>query len=361
MLSARLQSLIDKLSNPNVLARVRLVRETKAVYEAEYPTAAKGAAQAAGGNRAKGVAVESKVTPFAEWLSGQLKLSVPSVEKLIARARYVSEEALQDIEARGAVKGVGGLLDRIVYMRRKDPNADWRLVIESHTSPVKIEDAKKLHLRDDWAFMSRDVRSQLEGTPRRLFDAIVTDPPYGMSHLGKVNGIMTDDKKGARWAVPLMAKWVRPGGSICVWCNRGTLGRWTEALLDAGLVVAQLVHRDKGEYLAGEMMLVASLGHPDTRDPTLRVLSVSTLPNNASERAVHDTPKPLGLMAPIIEKFTRPNDWVFDPFAGTGVIGEAALRAGRRYFGAEIDPRVADYAVARLNQVDRELRTLRAA
>jgi site-specific DNA-methyltransferase (adenine-specific) len=65
-------------------------------------------------------------------------------------------------------------------------------------------------------------------------------------------------------------------------------------------------------------------------------------------RAIHPTEKPDALMEILIRTSCPPDGIVGDLFAGSGSAGEAAARAGRRYVGCEIDPKMADLARARL-------------
>lgn len=50
---------------------------------------------------------------------------------------------------------------------------------------------------------------------------------------------------------------------------------------------------------------------------------------------IHPTQKPVGLMAALIEIFSREGDTVLDPFAGGGSTGEACMALGRRFIGIE--------------------------
>ena len=43
------------------------------------------------------------------------------------------------------------------------------------------------------------------------------------------------------------------------------------------------------------------------------------------------TQKPLGVLRRIIQASTNPDDWVLDPFAGSGTTGAAAQELGRRF------------------------------
>lgn len=62
----------------------------------------------------------------------------------------------------------------------------------------------------------------------------------------------------------------------------------------------------------------------------------------------HPCPRNDRAMSWLIEHFTRPGGVVLDPFAGSGTTGVAALRAGRRFIGCEIDPSYAEMARERL-------------
>lgn len=66
---------------------------------------------------------------------------------------------------------------------------------------------------------------------------------------------------------------------------------------------------------------------------------------------VHETKKPLWLMEALIRDFTDPGDIILDPTMGEGTTGEACLRLGRRFIGAElatgVDPATGAYDPAK--------------
>jgi site-specific DNA-methyltransferase (adenine-specific) len=66
-------------------------------------------------------------------------------------------------------------------------------------------------------------------------------------------------------------------------------------------------------------------------------------------RAIHPTEKPSDLLEILIRTSCPPYGIVGDLFAGSGAAGEAAMRAGRRYAGCEIDAEMAARANARLS------------
>lgn len=57
----------------------------------------------------------------------------------------------------------------------------------------------------------------------------------------------------------------------------------------------------------------------------------------AEDGSTHPTVKPLTLMRKLVEAFTAPNQVVLDPFLGSGTTMEAALLAGRRSVGCEMN------------------------
>ena len=58
--------------------------------------------------------------------------------------------------------------------------------------------------------------------------------------------------------------------------------------------------------------------------------------------------KPYAVLAPLLAFFSRPGTLVFDPFLGSGSLGVAAERLGRRWCGCELDPVRARLAEARI-------------
>lgn len=68
-------------------------------------------------------------------------------------------------------------------------------------------------------------------------------------------------------------------------------------------------------------------------------------------RAIHPTEKPSDLVEILIRTSCPPGGVVGDLFAGSGSAGEAAMRAGRRYVGCEIDAAMAQLASDRLASV----------
>lgn len=72
--------------------------------------------------------------------------------------------------------------------------------------------------------------------------------------------------------------------------------------------------------------------------------------NTAGSTTSHIAAFPEALVAPCILAATQPNEFVLDPFFGSGTVGVVARRLGRRYVGVELNPayvREAEQVLAR--------------
>lgn len=75
----------------------------------------------------------------------------------------------------------------------------------------------------------------------------------------------------------------------------------------------------------------------------------------ADERTEHPTQKPLSLSRRLVEHFSNPGDLVVIPFVGSGSECVAALQAGRRFIGAEINNEYVKIAQSRIMKVSSQL------
>jgi len=78
------------------------------------------------------------------------------------------------------------------------------------------------------------------------------------------------------------------------------------------------------------------------------------LPNSilevASERGKHATQKPVGLIEFCLKYYSKEGDKVLDPTMGSGSTGVACKNMNRHFIGIEMDKKIYDIAVERLNK-----------
>jgi DNA modification methylase len=180
-------------------------------------------------------------------------------------------------------------------------------------------------------------------------DAVVTDPPYGMSYRSGFNGvrgtsqIVGDESTEARDAV--LAWWKGPAIVFGTWKVQRPPN------------IVALLTWDKGPHVgAGDLSLPwkpnteevyviggGFFGHRGTS-----VLQYNAPSPNFVGLRVHPTEKPLPLMLALVAKC--PQGTILDPFMGSGTTGVACIRTGRKFIGIEKEERYFDISVRRIQQ-----------
>ena len=76
--------------------------------------------------------------------------------------------------------------------------------------------------------------------------------------------------------------------------------------------------------------------------------SVWDIPAESARRVGHPAPFPVALPRRFVELYSYLDDLVLDPFVGSGTTAVAAVEAGRRYAGYDVDPAYVALAEARV-------------
>ncbi len=90
-------------------------------------------------------------------------------------------------------------------------------------------------------------------------------------------------------------------------------------------------------------------GNPLGKNPG-DIWIIPNVKSNHIEKTEHPCQFPVELIERLVLALTDENDWVFDPFLGTGTTIIAAIRHGRRGAGAEIVPKYVSLAKNRIEQ-----------
>ncbi len=75
------------------------------------------------------------------------------------------------------------------------------------------------------------------------------------------------------------------------------------------------------------------------------------VPTNGREKTGYPTQKPEGIVRRMVQASTRPGDWCLDFFAGSGTLGAAAAKLGRRYVLIDSSPDAVKVMRARLSAI----------
>jgi DNA modification methylase len=204
-----------------------------------------------------------------------------------------------------------------------------------------------------WHGDCREVMAEL--LPRS--DLVLTDPPYGVSvllHHGRTGprlheryiGLLNDSSQAVGVEVLLFAESVGVPTIAFSSPMKPWPGQWDQYLV-----------WDKGPALGGggntkrtwkncfEVIQVARID----RLRLGRDSSVLKFWDSPSHGRDHITQKPVKLMMYLVMQASDPGLCIFDPFAGSGSTGVAAVTAGRRFIGVEVHRPYFDIACKRID------------
>jgi len=249
---------------------------------------------------------------------------------------------------------------------------------------LATEIAAVIDHRDAWCIVEGDCLDVLRAFPDGSVDHVITDPPYEeASHTNSRrsqrggSALRKGPNRGAGFvAMPIDFEPMDPAtrymsakhwGRICkrwclIFCEEAGVPRWREACEAYGFL-----HRRAQVWVKPDSAPQFTGDRPATGCEMIETLHVNvkghTRWNGGGDRGVyvyncnsqtrkpdedHQTPKPIGLMMELVEKFTDPGDLIVDPFCGSGTTIVAALRLGRRAIGIERKPEHAALARARI-------------
>lgn len=220
-----------------------------------------------------------------------------------------------------------------------------------------------------------EVQKLMDGD---VADACLTDPPYGVSYVGKTKDALiveNDDmdeeqlcglvlaafdnaqavcRPGAYWYAT-----VPPGPLHLVfaedWKCRGILRQIMVWAKDSMVLGHSEYHYRHEPILFG---WVPGGDRHKNRDRTRTTLWEYERPKASRE---HPTMKPVGLWSQAIADGSRKGECVYDPFLGSGTTVIAAEQLGRKCFGMEISPAYCDVIVARWEALTGKKATLQTA
>jgi site-specific DNA-methyltransferase (adenine-specific) len=242
-----------------------------------------------------------------------------------------------------------------------------------------------------WAIYCADVLDLVPRLPAGCVDVVLPDPPYSSGGMfrgdrakatsakyvqtearGAVQNLVdfSGDSRDQRGYLAWCSVWMAmsraalsPLGFCAVFCDWRQLPVTTDALQAGGFVGRGVLVWDKTEAARPfrgrwrnqcEFLpwgttgsWAPSEGH---RECLPGVFRHSPLAGGVK---LHQAGKPEPLMADLI-RIALPGELVADWFMGSGTTGVAAIRAGRRFIGADIDPHWCEIAANRLRAAEAE-------
>lgn len=209
-----------------------------------------------------------------------------------------------------------------------------------------------------------DAASLLPDLPTD-FDAVVTDPPYGVGFDYGEDGHDDKAKGYIEWLWPIIEeaeRHVSPGGFMVVYQAARNARKWVEwfprdwRLIALPKEFVQMMPTAPQWATDYALMWRVEGGDRMQYQPWMpkgnRDWYVSRTPNFGLGRKSidHPCPRPVDAVRYLIQLVVPPNGSVLDPFLGSGTTLRAAKDLGRRGVGIEINPRWCKVAADRMSQ-----------
>lgn len=195
-------------------------------------------------------------------------------------------------------------------------------------------------------------------------DAVVTDPPYGVG--GSTNGMRK--QMGHKCSTSYVTEfddspeYIR---TVIVPAIEMAISKSSCAAVSPGFKCLNMYPRSEhigGFYYQGQSTVTAwgaAWWQPVLfygKDPHVGRLQRDMFigrSNPEMSSCGHPCPKELGSWQQIVERCSKQQWTVLDPFMGSGTTGVACIRTGRRFIGIEKEPKYFKIAVKRIREAER--------
>ena len=218
-----------------------------------------------------------------------------------------------------------------------------------------------------WTVHNTDAHALMRTLSDASVDALITDPPYGMSYQSgwSKDGPRFDVLQGDD-APPLeflseSVRVLRRGGCAFVFCEWRNAEKFRVAMEACGLTIRSQVVWDRVAHGMGDLDASFAPRHDLAWFATngsgfafrkVRPSTVLRFDRVPAGKLQHPTEKPIALMRHLVEVLTVPGELVVDPFAGSGTTGVACVQLGRQAIVGDIDENYASLARARMQAAE---------
>lgn len=201
----------------------------------------------------------------------------------------------------------------------------------------------------DWQIISGDALEVIPTLSAFSFDAVITDPNYGIG-AGEMNLGFSQSSRMEKsdWdseppSPELLSTICALAPTVVIWG-----GNYFSLPPTRGFLIW-----DKGASFQDRSFSECEYAWTNLDRPA-RIYRRDPLARGDYANRIHKTQKPLALMLWVIDTCTNPGDLVLDPFCGSATTGAACLLRGRRFIGIEKDHQMAEKAALRLTKAAEE-------
>jgi site-specific DNA-methyltransferase (adenine-specific) len=227
-------------------------------------------------------------------------------------------------------------------------------------------------LKDEWLnrIYKHDCIEAMKRLPDKCLDLVVTDPPYLMNYKSnrrvkqeKFDHIMNDAN-----AEDMISEYIKECHRVlkddtaiylfCSWHHIDFFKQEFEKYFKLkNLIVWNKNNHGSGDLKGAyapkhELILYGHKGRSIFREK--RIPDVIDFPKIPSNKLIHPTEKPVGLLELFIKNSSDIDGIVFDGFMGSGATAVACKNTDRKYIGFELDDTYYEVATKRLEELETE-------
>ena len=194
------------------------------------------------------------------------------------------------------------------------------------------------------------------------FDAIITDPPYGMNyerHIKEKRHDKIENDSNLDWLPSVMEKLfniLNDDSPVFMFCSYHNIDVFKKEF-EKYFKLRNIVVWDKKGMGMGdlkttfgstyELILYGNKGRVELNGNRDRDVIYS----NRTGNNLHPTQKPIDIIQYLIKKSTKENDLILDTFAGSFTTCVASEELNRRSIGIELEQKYCDIGIKRLNSL----------
>lgn len=245
---------------------------------------------------------------------------------------------------------------------------------------MEFKDNKDLKNKSKKVLIKKgDSMKIMKKMPLECVDLFLTDPPYKdyqsnrPTKSKKTKKIIANGFNFEEF-VNEMERLLKPFCHFYIFCDHLTFSRFYQAIKDN----KKLIYKNmliwvknnhgsgdlKGNYAPQHELVIFGTKGKGKKLNGKRISNVLFKKENncvtfykkvSNKKYQHSTIKPISILMPFIEKSSKTNDLVFDPYAGSFSTAESSIRLGRRSLSIEIDSGHVRRGKSRIKQVIREI------
>lgn len=214
---------------------------------------------------------------------------------------------------------------------------------------------------------NKDCIEGIKDLSNNSIDIVVTDPPYLIDYkTGFRNNkehkfcstIQNDNNPDIiKNIMPEIYRVMKNNTALYMFCNSSQVDFFKQEI-EKYFDIKNMIIWVKNNWTAGdlessfgkqyEILFLANKGRRNIEGK--RLSNIWSFDRISGDKQVHQNQKPVELIERCLNKHSKKNDIVLDPFIGSGTTAVAAIKYNRKYIGYELDKFYYQVAIDRISQ-----------